>query len=155
MAEGADSVTVDVLAAWLGVTDRTVRDLAARGVVVKAGRGAYRLEASIRAYCGHLREIAAARGEHAPGVGLASERAREARERADNLALRNQQLRRELVPAADVERAWIETLRLVRSRMLAIPSRAQQHLPHLTAHDVATIDREVRDALTEAGRDGA
>jgi phage terminase Nu1 subunit (DNA packaging protein) len=35
--------------------------------------------------------------------------------------------------------------------MLAVPSRVQQRLPHLTAHDVAEIDAEVRAALIEIG----
>jgi phage terminase Nu1 subunit (DNA packaging protein) len=38
--------------------------------------------------------------------------------------------------------------------MLAVPSRAAQRLPHLGAHDVSEIDREVRDALAEAARSG-
>jgi phage terminase Nu1 subunit (DNA packaging protein) len=35
--------------------------------------------------------------------------------------------------------------------MLAVPSRAAQRLPHLSAHDVREIDAEVRAALTELG----
>jgi hypothetical protein len=31
--------------------------------------------------------------------------------------------------------------------MLAAPSPVAQHLPHLTAHEVAVIDRELRDVL--------
>jgi hypothetical protein len=42
-------------------------------------------------------------------------------------------------------------LRTVRAGMLAVPSRMQQRLPHLTAHDVAKIDREVRTVLTLIG----
>jgi terminase small subunit / prophage DNA-packing protein len=44
-------------------------------------------------------------------------------------------------------------LRTVRAGMLAVLSRAAQRLPHLTAHDVTMIDREVRDVLTEIGND--
>ena len=40
-------------------------------------------------------------------------------------------------------------LRTVRAGMLAVPSRAQQQLPHLTPHDVAQIDSEIRAALIE------
>jgi phage terminase Nu1 subunit (DNA packaging protein) len=36
---------------------------------------------------------------------------------------------------------------------LTVPSRVSQRLPHLTAHDVAEIDAEVREALTEIGED--
>ena len=57
----------------------------------------------------------------------------------------------ELVDAAEVETAWSGVLRTVRAGMLAVPSRVQQRLPHLTAHDVTEIDAEVRDALTEIG----
>ena len=42
-------------------------------------------------------------------------------------------------------------LRTVRAGMLAVPSRVSQRLPHLTAHDVAEIDAEVRTVLTEIG----
>ena len=35
--------------------------------------------------------------------------------------------------------------------MLAVSSRAAQRLPHLTPHDVAEIDAEVREALVEVG----
>src|SRR5262249_10134752 len=38
-------------------------------------------------------------------------------------------------------------------RLLAVPSRAGQRLPHLGAHDVGEIDREIRDALSELGED--
>jgi hypothetical protein len=40
-----------------------------------------------------------------------------------------------------------------RASTLAVPSRVSQRLPHLTAHDVAEIDAEVREALTEIGED--
>jgi phage terminase Nu1 subunit (DNA packaging protein) len=42
-------------------------------------------------------------------------------------------------------------MRTVRAGMLAVPTRAAQRLPHLSAHDVAEIDREVRDVLTAVG----
>lgn len=145
-------VTGKVLANVLGVADRTLRDLAERGLVVKAGRGSYELAASVRRYCEHLREIAAGRGGEAGVLDLTAERARLAKEQADAQAIKNATLRGELLPAADVERRWREVLAGVRSRMLAVPSRTRQALAHLTATEVAVIDREVRDALGEAAR---
>jgi phage terminase Nu1 subunit (DNA packaging protein) len=35
--------------------------------------------------------------------------------------------------------------------MLAVPSRVSQRLPHLTPHDVAEIDAEIRMVLNEIG----
>jgi len=46
-----DNVSAGVLARWLGVTDKTVRELARCGVVERIGRGHYKLEASVRDYC--------------------------------------------------------------------------------------------------------
>jgi phage terminase Nu1 subunit (DNA packaging protein) len=135
------------LARLIGVTDRTVRELAKKGIVVKAGRGLYRVEASVLGYCNHLREIAAGRSD-APS--LTGQRIRLAKEQADAQALKNAALRGELVDAAAVDREWQEIVRAVRSRMLAIPSRLQ----HLTAADVSALDREIRDALTELSHDG-
>ena len=77
-----------------------------------------------------------------------------AREQADHIALKNATARHELVPAAAVEADWSGVLRTVRAGMLAVPSRCAARLPHLTAHDVAEIDAEVRAALTEVGEDG-
>ena len=51
--------------------------------------------------------------------------------------------------AAAVEAEWSGVLRNVRAGMLAVPSRAR--LPHLTPHDIAEIDAEVRAVLTEIG----
>ena len=65
--------------------------------------------------------------------------------------LQNAQARSELLPAKAVEAEWAGILRDVRAGMLALPSRLQQRLPHLAAHDVATIDREIRDALASLG----
>ena len=38
-------------------------------------------------------------------------------------------------------------------RLLAVPSRAAQRLPHITAHDMGEVDREIRDALMELGNE--
>lgn len=83
----------------------------------------------------------------------ASERARLVREQADHAALKNAMLRRELLPAVEVERAWSDTLRRVRSRVLAVPSRLRQVLPHLTTHDAQAIEAELRVALEDLAHD--
>ena len=43
---------------------------------------------------------------------------------------------------------WLEIVHLTRAAILAAPSRIHADLPHLTAFDVATIDRHLRDSLT-------
>jgi len=78
-----------------------------------------------------------------------SERDRLAREQADNMALKNAALRRELVPAVEVEQRWSEVARRIRSKVLSVPSRVRQQCPHFTQHDVGAIDSELRAALEE------
>jgi len=150
MSDG--TLSAEELAALLGVSERTIRDLSKRGHVSKAKRGRYHLAASVTAYCGHLRGIAAGRGGDEHVATLTTERARLAREQADAAALKNAVIRGTMVAAADVEREWSDVLRTVRAGMLAVPSRVQQRLPHLGNTDVAAIDREVREVLTEVGR---
>ncbi len=60
-------------------------------------------------------------------------------------------MRSELVEAAAVEMEWSGILRTVRAGMLAVPSRVAARLPHLSKHDVAEIDQEIRAALSEIG----
>jgi phage terminase Nu1 subunit (DNA packaging protein) len=144
-------VSGPVLARWFGVTDKTVRELAKTGIVVRSKRGLYRLEESVRRYCEHVRRTAAQRGGEASLEAMRAERVRLAKEQADALALKNAASRGKLLDADAVEREWSSVLRTVRAGMLAVPSRAGARLPHLTAHDIAEVDAEVHVALTEIG----
>jgi phage terminase Nu1 subunit (DNA packaging protein) len=147
------STTAAVLADLLGVSSKTVRELAQRGIVIRAGRrGMYNMRASIRGYAEHMRAIATGKaGGEAVAASAAAARARLAAAQADKVELQNAHRRGALVEAAAVQAEWSDVLRGVRARMLATPSRCAARLPHLTHHDIATIEGEVRDALTEAG----
>jgi ATP-dependent DNA ligase len=46
---------------------------------------------------------------------------------------------------------WVHEIKHDGYRMLAVPSRVSQRLPHLTARDVAEIDAELRTVPTEIG----
>lgn len=131
----------------LNLTSRRVRDLVTDGVIPRKGRGATAFDrrAAVRAYCIWIRDKAS-RGVTVMDE-LKAEKIRQAREAADKLALQNAAARRELVPSSEVESAWWNVLRDVRSMMLAVPSRCGASLAHLTPHDVAAIDREIKSAL--------
>lgn len=146
-------VSISELAGVLGVNKRKLQNFVDRGVLVAVTRGKYPLGKSIRDYCEALRETAANRDHFRVGSGLAAERERETRERADALALKNAAARGEMLRAMDVEAQWADILRMVRSGMLALPSRVQQRLGHLTTHDLAILDREIRDTLEELSDD--
>jgi terminase small subunit / prophage DNA-packing protein len=91
-----DSVSAEVLAKWCGLSSTNVASYARRGVMVRAGRGTFDLEQSIRGYCQHLREQASGRKQ---GDTPSVERARLAKAQADNVELRNAIKRGELVDA--------------------------------------------------------
>lgn len=145
------AVTAAHLGGVVGITDRAVRALATKGVVPRLPDGRYPIRASIRAYCTWMREAAAGRGQMGPKSSLTAERLRLVREQADRAELQNRALRGELVPAAEVEAEWAAIATALRARLLAMPARVHQRLPHLTVAEVAALDREVRDALTELG----
>lgn len=145
-----DHVSAPVLGRWLGVTDKTGRALVKAGIVVRAGRGLYKHEESVRRYCEHIRRTASQRGGETSLATLRDERIGIAKEQADALRLKNAAARGEMLDAKEVEAEWSSVLREVRAGMLA-PSRCSARLPHLTPHDVAEIDAEVRAVLKELG----
>ncbi|MHB0706011.1 hypothetical protein ACX4MT_09225 [Roseomonas mucosa] len=137
-------VSVAVLADHLGITPRSIREWAEKGVIPRTADGKYPLRAAVRAYCAAIRS-------QIQGGDLKAERHRLVREQADREALRNARLRGELLPAAEVEAAWSGAFRNISSRFLALPSRISQRLGTLSKHDLAEIDREIRDTLAELG----
>lgn len=125
--------------------------LVKRELAVKLGHDSYDLVETVGRYIEHLRGAASGRGGEEQALTLTGERARLARAQADAQELKNAALRGELLPAAEVERDWADTLRGLRSRLLSVPSRVRQALGHMTASDVDAIDRELRGALMELG----
>lgn len=87
----------------------------------------------------------------APGESLEAARRRKETALAD---LREQEVKRraeKLLNAEAVDREWRGTLRSIKAAMIAVTSRVRAQLPHLSTHDAAVIDREIRAALTAAG----
>lgn len=148
--ETADLVNAADLAEWLGLTANRVSALAREGVLPRNPDKLFPLKAAVRAYADHAR--AGAQGRRVDSE-LAAEKLRLARATAEKAESANARVRGELIAAADVEREWAGVLRGVRAAMLALPSRVGQRLGHLTPHDIAALDREVRDALEELAND--
>lgn len=144
----------------IGVTPGRVSQMVTAGLPVEANgkidiaRGKVWVSENINP----TRSNAQAQGSFALGddkakISLTAEKARLAKEQADAATLRNAALRRELVPAGEVEREWSATLLKLRSAILAVPSRVRQFLPHLTPHDVQALDAELRRVLEDLAND--
>lgn len=151
IAEGIPGTLSEVqLADLLGIGASRVRTLARDGVLVrnpgkKGTPATFDVRASLHGYLAQLRE-GAVKGGAAPDE-LKVEKLRLAKQQADKLEIANAAARGDMVRAADVEREWANVLRDIRSTLLAVPSRVGSKLPHLTAADVAAVDREIKAAL--------
>jgi phage terminase Nu1 subunit (DNA packaging protein) len=142
-------VDADELAAWLGVSAVAVRDHVRAGVLERSGKR-FALRPNIQKYAAHLRRLVVTRSEGPAAV----ERARLTRAQAALASLKARKLSGALIDAEQVRNTWLSVMASVRARLLAIPGRVQQTAPHLSADDIAAIDREIRAALSELA-DGA
>lgn len=80
-------------------------------------------------------------------VATSTERLKSAQ--ADLAELKRDAERAELVPARDVERRLIAVFTACKTRLLAIPSRYRQALPHLVTADVVALENLIREALED------
>jgi len=146
-------VSATDLAELVGVSTRSIRDFAKRGIVVRQGRG-YARNVSVQRYCGHLRDLATGRGGESAVVSATIERGLLLREQRIGKQRENEIAAGKLLDAGEVEARWSAVLRMVRAGMLAVPTRVAQRSPHLSVRDVSEIDLEVRAVLTEMGEGG-
>jgi phage terminase Nu1 subunit (DNA packaging protein) len=135
-----------VIAKLLDLSERRVQQLSREGVIPKATRGQYDLVGSVRGYVRYLRDQAAKAQAGAPDY--ASERARFIRARADLAEMEAEEKRGAVIPAGDVEAAWVAVLALLRTRLLALPDRLATVVHAETS--AAGVRDVIRNAIREA-----
>jgi terminase small subunit / prophage DNA-packing protein len=140
------TVSTTELADYLGLSSKAIAGHATSGIVKRISPGRFLLRDSVRGYCEHMRKSASGRSS-----ATSDERARLVREQADAVAHKNAVTRGEYEKSADVETRWCGLCRAIRSGCLALSTRIGAQIAHLTPHDIAVIDREVRSVLTELG----
>lgn len=91
-----------------------------------------------------------AQSEGVGSLDLTDERARLAKEQADDKAMRNAERRGELINASEAEQRWSAEIIEIRTQLLRIPSEVAAQLPELTPVQLDKIDRVIRDALVRA-----
>ena len=138
------SAPVGVLASLLGLSERRVRELGAEhGWRVDRGRFD-----AVKAVADYL-ELRASRE---PDLDLAKERALLAKKQREKIDFDIAQRKRELIPAAWVERPWNTMIGTMRSRLLQLPTKLP---PLLQATDGSfaqmreTIRKELYSCMTE------
>ena len=76
-------------------------------------------------------------------------RARSEYEKANLLELDRKQKEALLLPAEQVEKVWANAITIARTKLLAVPTRARQQIPHLTLEEVAIVEELIRESLEE------
>lgn len=143
--DGDEAVTRVELARRLGLSTRTVGDHAAKGHLVKQG-DRYLAWASARSLIAYQAKALAGRA----GDGQEA-RARLAMAKAKIAELELAEREGRMADVVEMGHAVTGMIVRVRNRILYVPKRLPMALPHLTREDLAVIDRELRDALTELG----
>ena len=136
--------TLGDLAIWAGLSMKSVREYAFKGLFVSAGPGRYKLVPSMNAYCEFLRKGAAGRStvSEASRARLLDAQAQQAEAKAGLLSGK-------LLLKQDMDAHLAAYLRQLRSMMLALPSRVGGQVPGLGLEVMDIMDREVRNILTE------
>ena len=143
--------SVSEFAELVGVSTRTVSDLVKRKIIEREAGGLPH-PAALQAYVSHLRELAAGRGGEAAEVS--SHRATLLKIQAASAKARFDREQGELVTIADVEQNWASAFRTLRAGVLSIPTRCAARVPGLSREIVYEMDQEIREILTELGRNG-
>ncbi|WP_316203349.1 hypothetical protein [Bradyrhizobium sp. SZCCHNS3051] len=144
-----EPVTAAELARLLGIARGTVSNLASDGVLPRDGRGTFDPSKAVQAYIRHKVTSATAGDENV--ASLTAERSRLARLKADRAEIEARTMAGELVPAADIEAAWLKVVGVVRARILAIPTKLATRIIGLKtpAEAEALLRKEVHAALAE------
>lgn len=142
------------LARWLGISARTVRELAARGIIPRGERGRYPLAEGVAAYCRRLREQAAGRAD-ADGTDLVVERARLAAAQRRRVELQIDAELGRLVDAEAIRGRFAGMVTAAKNRLLAVPSKAKSRIPTLTVTDIEALEDLIAEALEELASDHA
>lgn len=76
-------------------------------------------------------------------------RARSEYEKANLLELERRQKEKLLLPADQVHKAWAQSVTIAKTKLLAVPTRMRQRIPHLTLEEIAIADQLIRECLEE------
>lgn len=132
--------TSKVVAQWLGLTERRVRQLRDEGVIVEARPGLYELQPTVARYISYI-----------GGAGkesLNNERMLLTAEKRKAAEMDNELRRGEVHRTADIERG-IKTMFLnIRGRFLALPAKLSPALATMGGNQTAIFD-ELKKAIDE------
>lgn len=134
--------TEKVIADWLAVTERRVRQLRDEGVIVERKPGLYELKPSVVRYISYLRK---GNGN----TNLADERALLTRAKREAADMENELRRGNLHSSEDIERGLKTMCLNIRTKFLTLPAKLSPRLSQMGG-DQAGIFDELKQAVDEA-----
>lgn len=142
-----ETISIAEMSNLINLNPRNVRDLAARGILVPAGKaGRYETVASLHNYIQDLRDKAAGRATKS-GINLSDERALLAREQRIEQERKNRVASGEIITLSEAKDGWSRIAIAFRSAVSGLPSRIRAKIPHLTPHDGQQLAQLCRDTL--------
>lgn len=142
----AQTFPLDTISKLLDLTPQRVNQLVREGIVPKAERGRYELVPVVQAYIRYLRDRAVKGDVY--GDDYSAHRTRLVKVRADLLEIEQSQVEGRLIPAGDVEAAWVEVLANCRSKMLSIPTKVAPEV--FAAESLVEVKGLLKTAVHEA-----
>lgn len=143
--------SVNALATELRMDRRTVAKRLADAGVQPSGRRAGSPVYALRDAIAAALELPAPDGA---GLSLEAERARLSKEQADHQALKNAQLRGELLERDEVETTWARMVLAAKERLRSIPATARVRIAGFTQKQAVTLRDLIDEALSELADDG-
>jgi phage terminase Nu1 subunit (DNA packaging protein) len=144
MAKKVNTVktTSGKLAEVLGISERTVRDMASRNILVRLETGYYDLGESVKNYIKHLGQ------KNSQGDKELKELQKK------KLQIQIDEMEGRLISTVEVDDFYQKLIAVTRSRLLTIPKKIAPTLKHLTDEDSIELElkNEIYEALEELSR---
>lgn len=137
---------LDTISKLLDLTPQRINQLCRDGVIPKAERGRYELVPVVQAYIRYLRDRAVKGDVH--GDDYSTHRTRLIKARADVMEMEKAQMDASLIPATDVQEAWVEVLAACRAKLLSIPTKAAPEV--FASSDINEVKSILKETVNEA-----
>lgn len=148
-------VSSKVLESLFGLKDRSIRDLADKGIVKRDSHGKYLLWESARSYITFLKVTTAgkkrdSRFEDEGQIDLDEEKAQHERLKRQITEIKLQLIRGQVHKAEDVERVITDMFSRFRSKITALPAKLARRLENKKRTEIqAILKKEIDNVLVE------
>lgn len=142
----ASTVSVETICRLLDLTPQRIGQLAKEGIIPKLERGKYELVPVVRAYIHYLRMGNLKRD--LPEDDYTTHRMRLTRAKADIMEMEKAQMEEQLIPASDIEAAWIEATTNMRAKLLSLPTKAAAEV--FSAESISEVKNLLKEQIYEA-----